>query len=148
MEQSTEVEIQASPERVWEVLSDVERWPEWTETVTKVTRLDAGSLGLGSRVRVEQPKLPPTEYVVTELDPGAGFTWVATGPGVRTTARHRIEAGAREADGTGGGVRVRLSVQQAGPVGTVMGRLFFKRLTDRYLATEAAGLKARCEARR
>lgn len=146
MEQSTEVEIHASPERVWEVLSDVERWPEWTETVTRVTRLDAHNLGLGSRVRVEQPKLPPTEYVVTELEPGAGFTWVATGPGVRTTARHRIEAGAGGAGGTGGGVRVRLSVQQAGPVGTVMGRLFFKRLTDRYLATEAAGLKARCEA--
>jgi uncharacterized protein YndB with AHSA1/START domain len=146
MEQSTEVEIHASPERVWEVLSDVERWPEWTETVTRVTRLDTDtdtdSLGLGSRVRVEQPKLPPTEYVVTELDPGAGFTWVATGTGVRTTARHRIEAGA----GTGGGVRVRLSVRQAGPLGVVMGRLFFTRLTDRYLATEAAGLKVRCEA--
>ncbi|WP_147067370.1 SRPBCC family protein [Knoellia locipacati] len=146
MEQSTEVEIHASPERVWEVLSDVERWPEWTETVTTVTRLDAESLGLGSRVRVEQPRLPPTEYVVTELDPGAGFTWVATGPGVRTTARHRIVAGTGA--GAGGSVRVRLTVRQAGPLGTVMGRLFFKRLTERYLATEAAGLKARCEATR
>ena len=148
MEQSTEVEIQASPERVWEVLSDVERWPEWTETVTRVTRLDAGGLGLGSRVRVEQPKLPPTEYVVTELEPGAGFTWVATRPGVRTTARHQVVVGAGTGADTGGGVRVRLTVRQAGPLGTVMGRLFFKRLTERYLATEAAGLKARCEARR
>ncbi|GGB88389.1 cyclase [Knoellia flava TL1] len=138
MEQSREIDIDAPPARVWEVMSDVERWPEWTETVTSVTRLDADSLGLGSRVRVEQPKLPPTEYVVTELDPGAGFTWVATGPGVRTTARHRISA-------TGYGSRVRLSVEQAGPVGALMGRLFFTRLTDRYLATEAAGLKARCE---
>lgn len=138
MEQSTEIDIDAPPARVWAVMSDVERWPEWTETVTSVTRFDADSLGLGSRVRVEQPKLPPTEYVVTELDPGAGFTWVATGPGVRTTARHRISA-------AGSGSRVRLSVEQSGPVGAVMGRLFFKRLTDRYLATEAAGLKARCE---
>ncbi|MFW5474679.1 SRPBCC family protein [Knoellia sp. CPCC 206450] len=140
MEQSTEIEIDAPPERVWDVMSDVERWPEWTDTVTAVTRLDAQALGLGSRVRVEQPKLPPTEYVVTELDPGAGFTWVATGPGVRTTARHRITA-------AGSGSRVRLSVEQAGPVGVVMGRFFFRRLTDRYLATEAAGLKARCEGR-
>ena len=138
MEQSTEIDIDAPPARVWEVMSDVERWPEWTETVTSVTRLDADALGLGSRVRVEQPKLPPTEYVVTELDPGAGFTWVATGPGVRTTARHGISA-------AGSGSRVRLSVEQSGPVGAVRGRLFFKRLTDRYLATEAAGLKARCE---
>lgn len=141
MERNTQVDIDASPERVWAVMSDVERWPEWTDTVTAVTRLDADSLGLGSRVRVEQPKLPPTEYVVTEFDPGEGFTWVATGPGVRTTARHRIEP-------LGGSIsRVRLSVEQAGPVGRVMGRLFFTRLTDRYLATEAAGLKARSEGR-
>ena len=139
MEQSTEVDIDASPDRVWAVMSDVERWPEWADTVTAVTRLGGRNLGLGSRFRVEQPKLPPTEYVVTEVEPGEGFTWVATGPGVRTTARHRVEPVA------GSGSRVRLSVEQSGPVGAVMGRLFFRRLTDRYLATEAAGLKARSE---
>ncbi|KGN30551.1 cyclase [Knoellia sinensis KCTC 19936] len=140
MEQSIEVDIDAAPERVWEVMSDVERWPEWAETVTTVTRLDDDSaLGLGSRARVEQPKLPPTEYVVTEFDPGRSFTWVATGPGVRTTARHTVEPRGEA------GTRVRLSVEQAGPLGKVMGRLFFKGLTDRYLAAEAAGLKARSE---
>lgn len=140
MERSIVVEIDATPERVWEVMSDVDRWPEWTETVTSVRRLDADGLGLGSRVRVEQPKLPATEYVVTEFEPGQGFTWVATGPGVRTTARHRIEARGYS------GARVRLSVDQAGPLGVVMGGLFLRRLTDRYLAAEAAGLKARSEA--
>lgn len=139
MQRSVTVDIEAPPERVWEVLSDVERWPEWTETVTAATRLDASPLGLGSRVRVEQPKLPPTEYVVTEIDPGRGFTWVATGPGVRTTARHALEARAE------GGSRVVLAVEQAGLLGAVMGRLFFTGLTDRYLAAEAAGLKARSE---
>lgn len=139
MEQSIEVDIDATPERVWEVMSDVERWPEWTETVTTVTRLDDDSLGLGSRVKVEQPKLPATEYVVTEFDPGQSFTWVATGPGVRTTARHRIDQRGYSRS------RVRLSVEQSGLLGEVMGRLFFKRLTDRYLATEAAGLKTRSE---
>ncbi|KGN35490.1 SRPBCC family protein [Knoellia subterranea] len=143
MEQSIEIDIDATPERVWEVMSDVERWPEWTETVTAVTRLDSdGALGLGARARVEQPKLPPTEYVVSEFDPGRAFTWLATGPGVRTTARHMITARPE------GGAHVRLSVEQAGPLGAVMGRLFFKGLTDRYLATEAAGLKARSEGTR
>ena len=28
-------------------------------------------------------RIPPTEYVVTELEPGRSFAWVATGPGVR-----------------------------------------------------------------
>ncbi|MGA9747429.1 MAG: SRPBCC family protein [Nocardioides sp.] len=139
MEQSVEVEIDARPQRVWEVLTDVERWPEWAETVTSVTRLDEGPLTVNSRARIEQPKLPPTQYVVTELSPGASFTWMATSPGVRTIARHEVEPLPR------GRTRLRLGVEQAGPLGRVMGRLFFKRLTERYLAAEAAGLKARSE---
>ena len=139
MEQSISVDVDAAPDRVWEVMADVERWPEWTETVTAVTRLQAAPLGLGSHVRVEQPRLPTTEYVVSEYEAGRGFTWSATGPGVRTTARHTIEPR------PGGGSRVVLTVQQSGPLGEVMGRLFFRRLTERYLATEAAGLKARSE---
>ena len=138
MEQSVTVEIGASPERVWEVLADVERWSEWTETVTAVSRLDDGPLRSGSRAKINQPKIPETEYVVTEFEPGRSFTWIATGPGVTTTARHALEAL------PDGGTRVRLSVDQAGLVGVVMGR-FYRRMTDRYLANEAAGLKARCE---
>ena len=138
MEQSTTVDIAAPPERVWEVLADVERWSEWSETVIWVRRLDEGPLRSGSRARINQPKIPETEYVVTELEPGRSFTWVATGPGVTTTARHTVEAL------PGGGSRVQLAVEQGGLVGSVMGR-FYRGLTDRYLATEAAGLKARCE---
>jgi uncharacterized protein YndB with AHSA1/START domain len=138
MEQSITVEIAARTERVWEVLTDVEKWSEWTETVTSVKRLDDGPLQTGSRATINQPKVPETEYLVTELDPGRSFTWVATGPGVKTTARHDVEAL------PGGGSRVTLAVEQSGWLGSVMGR-FYRGLTDRYLANEAAGLKARCE---
>ena len=140
MEQSTRIDIEAPVDRVWEVLRDVERWPEWASTVTSVRRLDDGPLAVGSRARIEQPRIPPTEYVVTELEPSRSFTWVATGPGVRTTARHRLEALDT------GATRVTLAVEQAGLVGVVMGR-FYRRLTDRYLATEAEGIKARSEGR-
>ncbi len=140
MEQSIRIDVQAPVERVWEVLRDVERWPEWAPTVTSVRRLDDGPLTVGARARVEQPRIPPTEYVVTELEPARSFTWVATGPGVRTTARHLLE---RLDAGT---TRVTLAVEQAGPVGAVMGRVY-RRLTDRYLSAEADGLKARSEGR-
>ena len=141
MEQSITVEIAAPAERVWEVLTDVERWSEWTETVTSVRLLDEGPLRPGSRAKIDQPKIPETEYGVTELSPGRSFTWVARGPGVTTTASHVIEP--LDDDRT----RVTLSVEQAGFLGTVMGR-FYRGLTDRYLANEAAGLKARCEGER
>ncbi len=91
MEQTTKIDVEAPVERVWEVLRDVERWPEWAPTVTSVRRRDDGPLAVGSRARVEQPRIPTTEYVVTELEPGRSFTRVVTGPGVRTTARHRLE---------------------------------------------------------
>ena len=65
---------------------------------------------------------------------------MATGPGVRTTARHLLEK-----LGTGS-TRVTLAVEQAGPVGVVMG-WFYRRLTDRYLTAEAEGIKARSERR-
>jgi uncharacterized membrane protein len=91
VEQSTRIDVEAPVEQVWEVLREVELWPEWAPTVTSVRRLDDGPLAVGSRVRVEQPRIPPTEYVVTELEPSRSFTWVATGPGVRTTARHLLK---------------------------------------------------------
>lgn len=137
-QQSVTVEIAAPAERVWEVLTDVEGWPQWTETVTSVERLDEGPLRSGSRARINQPKIPESEYVVTELDPGRSFTWVASGPGVTTTARHDVEA---LSDGRS---RVTLAVEQSGWLGSLMGR-FYRGLTDRYLANEAAGLKSRCE---
>jgi uncharacterized membrane protein len=140
VEQSASIDVEAPIERVWAVLCDVERWPEWATTVTSVRRLDDGPLAVGSRARIEQPKIPPTEYVVTDLEPGRSFTWVATGPGVRTTARHVLEPVRT------GGTRVTLAVEQAGPVGAVVGR-FYRRLTERYLAAEAEGIKARSEGR-
>ena len=95
------------------MLRDVERSPEWAPTVTSVRRLDEGPLAVRSRVRVEPPRIPPTEYLVNQLEPSGAFTWVATGPGVRTTARHRLEK-----LGTGG-TRVTLAVKQAGVMGGV-----------------------------
>ena len=45
---SIEVEIQAPPALVWEIMRDVKRWPEWTPTVTSV-RLMHRALRVGSR---------------------------------------------------------------------------------------------------
>jgi uncharacterized membrane protein len=36
VEQSTTIDIEAPVEQVWEVLREVERWPEWAPTVTSV----------------------------------------------------------------------------------------------------------------
>jgi Polyketide cyclase / dehydrase and lipid transport len=44
-----EIEINASPELVWAAVRDVERWPEWTHTVTSVRLRTPPPLTVGSR---------------------------------------------------------------------------------------------------
>jgi uncharacterized membrane protein len=131
------VHIEASPARVYEVFSDVERWPEWTASITSVERLEPGPLTVGSKTRIKQPKLPVAVWEVTELVEGSHFVWVATGPGVRTVAGHYVEA-----DGTG--ARAISRIDQQGPGGWLIGTIY-KGLSNRYLAMEGAGLKARSE---
>jgi uncharacterized membrane protein len=131
--------IAAPASTVWEVYSDVEHWPEWTDSVTSVDLLAPGPLRVGSRARIRQPRLPVAEWTVTEFDDGKSFTWVARGPGVRTTGTHVVEP-------HGDGARATAILVQAGPLGPVVGFLT-RGLTKRYLAMEAAGLKTRAEAR-
>lgn len=138
MEQSIIIDVAASPARVWTVLVDVERWPEWTSSVTSVRSLDAGPLAVGSRVEISQPRIPTGIYTVTTLEPGSMFVWEQRQPGSTVSARHSC------APLPDGGTRVELRVVMSGAVGGVVGRLF-RSLTERYLAMEAAGLKARAE---
>ena len=68
---SISVDVQAPPSAVWAVMSDVERWHEWTASITSVTRLDPGPLAIGARAHVRQPKLRPADFIVTSDDLGA-----------------------------------------------------------------------------
>jgi uncharacterized protein YndB with AHSA1/START domain len=131
------VDIDAPPARVWDVMVDVEKWPEWTPSMSSVKRLDAGELREGSRVRIKQPKLAPTTMTVTELEPDKCFTWRMTGPGIEVTATHTIKA-------KGKGSQVVLSLYFDGIVGGIIGRAT-RGLNERYIAYEAAGLKKRSE---
>jgi hypothetical protein len=137
MRNETTVPVDATPEELWSVLVDVESWPELTESMTAVTKVDPGPLHVRSRVRITQPRLPKAEWTVTELVEPERFTWVASGPGYRSTATHEVLTGP-------GGTRLRLAVEQTGPLGVLLGRVL-TRMVDRYIGLEAAGLKRRAE---
>ena len=119
--------------RQWGLLPrDVERWPEWTPTVTSVRRLKDSSF------LIQQPKLPPAKWVRIELDEERRrFTWITRGPGMTLYACHAVED-------LGGRSRAHLAIEFTGLLGPLFARLTAK-LNDRYLALEANGLKRRSE---
>jgi uncharacterized membrane protein len=132
------IDIAAPPERVWAVMSDVERWHEWTASITSVELLDgATSLAMGTRARIQQPRLPTVIWQVTSLEPLRSFEWQTTGPGARTLAGHWLRP-------HGAGTTVRLFIDQTGPIGSLIAFLY-KGLTRRYIQLEIEGLKRRSE---
>jgi uncharacterized protein YndB with AHSA1/START domain len=134
---STTIDIAAPTERVWQVMSDPERWHEWTPSITRITLFGGGPLTVGARAMTRQPKLPPAMWKVTALEPGRSFTWVSVAPGLRVVANHAVEP-------TADGSRAMLSIEFNGLFRRMWGRMS-KAITERYLALEATGLKARSE---
>lgn len=129
--------INAPAAVVWKAMSDVQRWHEWTPTITAITPLADPALIPGARFKVKQPKLPATIYKVTELNPGFSFAWEARSPGLRTIADHRITP-------QNEGQRVDLVFTYTGPMAFIARRVF-ARLTHDFLTTEIENLKRLCE---
>lgn len=134
----TTIEIDAPPATVWAVMSDIERWPEWTRSISSITRTSAGPLDVGSTARVKQPKLAAADFVITTWTPERGFDWVTKNPLVTAVGHHAIEPRAA-------GSRVTLWVDFSGPLAGVVAWLYGG-LTARYVRMEAEGLKQRSEA--
>ena len=129
--------IQAPIERAWAVLSDIERWPEWTATVKRAKALGDGPAGVGARYHVEQPKLEPAEFTITEWRPPYSFTWGMKSPGISAVAVHTL----REQPG---GCEIELRLDFSGWLAP-LGALLAGKLTREYMAMEAEGLKRRSE---
>ena len=139
MQIEVSVEIDAPAERVWDVMADVERWPEWTASMRRVERLDRGPFAVGSEARVKQPKMPVLRWTVVSVEPGRAFAWETRSPGACTVGTHVVDP-----QGPGRS-RATLSVKQSGPVMALLAP-FIRPMTRRYVEIEAAGLKRRCEA--
>ena len=132
------IDIDATPTTVWRTLTDVESWPDWTASMTKVERLQDGDLAVGSTARVTQPKLKPAVYTVTDCEPGKSFIWETKAAGVKVRASHVVE------DRGEGHARMILGVEQSGALSGIVA-LFYGKLVRQYVAMEAEGLKKAAE---
>ena len=135
---SDSIDIDAPVDVVWSVYSDVEHWPDWTASVTTVELSPSGSLAVGSRATIKQPRLPKVEWTVTALDAGREWVWENKSPGAVSVAAHSVRAL------DDGRTHVELWIDQRGVVGRAIGVLL-RRMTRRYLRMEAEGLKRKSE---
>ena len=131
------IDIDVPADRAWQVMSDIDRWHEWTPSITSIKRLDGDTLAVGKRAVIRQPKFPPALWKVTAIEPGKSFTWESAGPGLRVVGRHSVES-------TATGSRATLLLDYSGIFGELLARVT-RDITERYLELEAKGLKARSE---
>ncbi|MFD2794120.1 SRPBCC family protein [Promicromonospora vindobonensis] len=137
----TSTQVEAPADVVWQVLSDVERMPTWTTSMTRVTLLGPETrMAVGSRVEIQQPGLPEATWEVDGLVEGRSFSWSSTAPGVRTGAAHQI------APVSDAACEVTLVVAQSGMLAGLTNLV--QGSTARGLVdAELAGLKAESELR-
>ena len=132
------IDIDADQQRVWDVLTDLDAWPRRVETVNVVELLTPLPVGVGSRVRLKQPRLPEATWEVTVWDAPSCFEWRQKSGGVTNVARHRVEALEE------GRSRLTLMLDMRGLLVPIVG-LFYKDLTNRYMTIEAQGMKRAAE---
>ena len=132
------IDIDARQQRVWEVLSDLEAWPQRIETVDVVELLTPAPVGEGSRVCLKQPKLPGGTWEVTGWDVPSYLEYRQKSGGVTNVAGHRVEALEE------GRTHLTLTLDMRGLLVPVVA-LFYKGLTNRYMTVEAQGMKRAAE---
>ncbi|OLT28967.1 hypothetical protein BJF79_10705 [Actinomadura sp. CNU-125] len=130
------VDVAAPPERVWSILTDVERLPDLTPSMEHVELLD-GPLRRSARARVRQPRLAPAVWTVTEFTEHESFTWESRTAGVTTTGGHLVRPAP-------GGATLRLTLVQVGPLAPLLGLLLGRRARA-YVTMEANGVKKAAE---
>lgn len=122
---TSHVDIDATPDQVWAVLSDLAGWSDWNPFVVDA----AGSAVEGERltVRIQPPGKKGTTFkpTVTEAVPGAVLEWLGR-LGVRGVfdGRHRFAL-----EAMGGGTRFHQSEQFSG----ILSGLFFRMIGDETL---------------
>jgi demethylmenaquinone methyltransferase / 2-methoxy-6-polyprenyl-1,4-benzoquinol methylase len=136
MQLVAEIEIQAPPERIWEILTDFGAYPQWNPFMPRLE----GEARVGERLRTRlvvsgAPTLRP-RLRVTRVEPGRELRWVGGGRlvhGERTMTLRPLGSG---------GVRFEQATDLSGPITPLLGWL---RRYRRGLQAMNAALKARAE---
>jgi hypothetical protein len=73
LECATTIDVRATPERIWALLTNAADFPRWNSTVTRI----AGSIEQGEKLEIEVPAAPGRTFRprVVKLEPGRTMVW-------------------------------------------------------------------------
>ena len=131
--------IEAAPERLWPLVDEVERLPEWFEMAERGERLEGDRVGRRQRLHGHWGKRrSEVDQVVVEHEPARRLTWRHEAERLNGKPAPRFAADTRftiELIPDGGATRVRLHSRQrpAGPLRGLVIRLFGRREVARAL---------------
>lgn len=140
-----EIEIDAPPERVFDLAMQPERTPEWVTIVLRVERSDDGPLGPGYEMtqRLCLRGVPFTvTWKLTAYEPGAYARWEGKGPArSKAITENKIS---KRGDGTHF-VYTNEFKTPFGPLGAVAGKAIMGGLPDREAKASLEALKKLAE---
>ncbi|GAC69940.1 SRPBCC family protein [Gordonia soli] len=79
--------VDAAPAAAWEVLTDLDAWPEWGPTVVGATLDGPGSLALGARGTVRTAVGIALPFEISEFVDGRSWAWRVGGV---SATRHEV----------------------------------------------------------
>lgn len=130
------LETSAPAAKVWQVWSDVNRWPEWNPDM-KASRLD-GPLKLGATGMIDTRSGGKHDVVVTQFEDGRSFELESTAlPGTKMAIRATIAP-------NGSGSRITQGFEPRGLLAPVVGPMMSGQILKTFNSV-LAGLKQRVE---
>jgi uncharacterized protein YndB with AHSA1/START domain len=133
---SSEVEIAATPEVAWEVLTAIARWPSWNPAVKSASFDGEVDEGAAFHWKAGPGTITST---IQDVEPPRRIAWTGTSFGIRAIHVHTFEPQA-------GGTRVRTEESYDGLVARLLRRRL-QSVLDTTLEGELQHLKAEAERR-
>lgn len=133
------LETSAPSDRVWQVWSDVDHWPEWNPDM-KASHLD-GPLKLGQTGNIDTRSGGKHDVLVTQFEPGRSFELESTAlPGTKMAIRATITP-------SGSGSRITQGFEPRGLLAPIVGPMMGGAILKTFNSV-LGGLKQRVEAGR
>jgi carbon monoxide dehydrogenase subunit G len=94
MKFSSSVVINATPEKVFALVDNLEEWPQWIPSIKRIEKLSDGPLKEGSQIRVTAKSVVTVKLLmtITEFVPGQRGVMQGKVLGVRMTRYYTFES--------------------------------------------------------